>query len=498
MQNHSRRDSELTIKKEIQGLKPGDYFKGIVKILRRSRPGPIIFIVSDGYGTVEAVIKDSTFIEGDVVYLSGLVNERGGSNQVEIKKIEKSDKDLDKVFHNKSEPRRTEFSITNEVYKSMKDYFIGISWEIRKAILSNQPIMIRHHNDADGIISGLNLEWACKSLMEDVGINPDYNLYRNPCKAPYYTAGDVFRDLTLFKKIENFGSQKPLIIILDNGSSPEDIFGLKTLKLLGYETIVIDHHNPVEIRDKKTTVCSYLKHHLNPYIEGFDGSICAGMLTYELARMVWENYERPVLPATAGISDRSDSKVTEKYLEKAGREKEFLIKLGAALDFMAYQLRHDGGKGVYDELFENPELVEHIYTEITKGVETQLQSTLPYLRSRDCNGVIFSHIDLEKYTLRFTYPNPGKILGLVHDEVVKENSQSPVLTIGYLTDSIIVRANQPVLPVQKIIDTLNQNIPAANVNGGGHEQAGAIKFVPAHLQEILELIKDMIQKKSKS
>ena len=40
--------------------------------------------------------------------------------------------------------------------------------------------------------------------------------------------------------------------------------------------------------------------------------------------------------------------------------------------------------------------------EVRKGVETQLESTLPYLRTRDINGVTLSTIDLEKYV---TVPN---------------------------------------------------------------------------------------------
>ena len=84
--------------------------------------------------------------------------------------------------------------------------------------------------------------------------------------------------------------KKPLIIVLDNGSTPEDVAGFKILKTLGYEIMVVDHHNPVIIKDGKTSVCPYLELHLNPYMFGFDSQTSAGMLCYELARFIDEEF----------------------------------------------------------------------------------------------------------------------------------------------------------------------------------------------------------------
>ena len=41
----------------------------------------------------------------------------------------------------------------------------------------------------------------------------------------------------------------------------------------------------------------------------------------------------------------------------------------------------------------------------------------------------------------------------------------------------------------KIIERLKKDIPHANISGGGHECAGAIKFTLAHLHEIIQNIK---------
>ncbi|MDP2821001.1 MAG: hypothetical protein Q8O39_02265 [bacterium] len=480
-------------KSNVMGLSEGDYFKGFGKIIRRSVPGPVIFIVSDGYGCIEAVIKDSDFKEGDVVELSGEVRERAGKIQIEIEKIFPAQKDFGLLFEKNSEPVRVDFSIKSQRLEKLKPYFIKIAKRIRRALLENQPILIRHHSDADGIIAGLAIEQSSKKFIKKIGLDPEYVVYRSPSKAPFYEISDVFRDVILSERLRQFEQKKPLIIVLDNGSTPEDVLGLKTLFSLGFEVIVVDHHNPIVIENKKTLVDEYLSLHLNPYKEGLDSQTCAGMLAYELARFICEDYESKTFPAVAGISDRCLIEETDEYIKNSGESRVFLEKIGIAIDFISYHIRFNPGKGLFEELFQNNEFVETINEEVRKGFETQLQSTMPYLRTKEIEGVVFSYIDLEKYTVRFKYPAPGKVTGAIHDILATEKETLPLITLGCLTDMIIIRATKPILPVSEIIKTLKKDLPQANIDGGGHDCAGSIKFVSAHFTEVLENIKNQVK-----
>lgn len=482
---------------KIQNLKDKDNYSGTVKILRKAKPGPVIFLVSDGTGSVDAVIKDSKFEEENVVYIEGKVSERAGKLQIEITTIKEANKNFEEILDENSEPKRTNFSIESKRFNAMKPRFLEIAKRIRRAIIDNQPLLIRHHNDSDGINSGLAIEQACKNLMIKTGITPEYNLYRSPSKAPFYEVGDVFKDIVLAKRLKQTHNQKkPLILVLDNGSTPEDKFAFKTLKSIGYEAIVIDHHNPVIINDGKTSVCPYLSYHLNPYMFGLDSKTCAGMLCYELARFIDEDFENELMPAISGISDRCDIEETEKYIQRTNKTRDELSKIGVAIDYLAYNLRFDSGKGLFEELYTNKELVHMINEKVNEGAETQLQSTLPYLRTQEIQGITLSWIDLEKYTLRFTYPTPGKVIGMIHDTVAIGKENTPAISLGIMSDMIIIRATKPVLPVQEIIATLNKELPEANVDGGGHEMAGTIKFVQAHSHDILERIKKMLKEKN--
>jgi RecJ-like exonuclease len=293
-----------------------------------------------------------------------------------------------------------------------------------------------------------------------------------------------------------------LIIVVDNGSTPEDMFALKMLKMLGYDAIVIDHHNPVILNKVNGTdgqifesgVCPYLELHLNPYLFGLDSQTSAGMLCHEMARMIDETYENKLVPAVAAVADRCNIKETEDYIKNSGVTKEELTRIGIAIDFMAYHMKFDISTPIIKELLTRTEFVDMINEEVRVGVETQLQSTLPYLRTLDINGIVLNYIDLEKYTLRFTYPSAGKVIGLIHDKVAVGKENTAVISLGCVSDMIIVRATKPILPVQKIIDLIKEKLPEANADGGGHECAGTIKFVPAHMDAVLQIIKDELHK----
>ena len=506
-ENGSYKDQEENISRIIDAT-DGSFFDGIVKINRKAKPGPVVFLVSDGESNIDAVTKDSNFEVDDVVHLMGPVTDRAGRRQIEIMRMEKSEANFDEIIEKLSIPKRTSFSIESLRYNIMKDKFIVIAQRIRKAVLDNEPIIIRHHNDADGISSGIALEIACSNMMKTIGVNPEYNLYRSPSRAPFYEVTDVFRDISLSKRItENHGQKKPLIIVVDNGSTPEDAFALKMLKMLGYNAIVIDHHNPVELtklgghkkighqgQTHESSVCQYLEYHLNPYLFGLDSQTSAGMLCHEMARMIDETYENKLLPAVAAVADRCIIKETDTYIEHSGVTKEELTRIGIAIDFMAYHMKFDISTSIVKELLLKPEFVEMINEEVRVGVETQLQSTMPYLRTLDINGIILNYIDLEKYTLRFTYPSAGKVIALIHDKVSVGKENMAVISLGCMSDMIIVRATKPIFPVQKMIDIINEKLPEANADGGGHECAGSIKFVPAHMDAVLQIIKDELHK----
>ncbi len=484
---------EQETKHSLESLKVGDYFAGPVKITRKFQAAKTILTVTDGMYSMDATISRTTFNVGDIVEIQGAVTEYSGRLQIEARDMKASTHDFDAHIEKLSHPVRTELSVRSASYEKLRPYFIRIAHKIRKAILNHQAIIIRHHADADGIMAGMSIEKSCEMLMQEIGLESEHYLYRSPSRAPFYEFADFLRDVSLSERVLAPFGRKPLVLVLDNGSTPEDIFALRTAKSLGYDVIVIDHHNPVVMHGKKTSVCPYLLDHVNPYMEGLDGTIAAGLECYEIARMIHENFENLIYPAVSVIGDRVNTPEGDEYLKRSGKSREELMHLVIAIDFLAYHLKFDSGRKTYEKIFSVPEFTSLINEKVKESTELQLQSTLPYLRTFTIGNITLSYIDLEKYTLRFQFPTPGKLIGNIHDIIKDGREDQPIITLGLLSDMIIIRATKPVLPVAKIIETLKAQIPEANVDGGGHEVAGTIRFVGAHQEAILENIKVQVR-----
>ncbi len=530
--------SHKIAKKNIQDLQPGDFYKGIVKILRKVKPGPLILSVYDGSGTIDAIGRDSLFdqpsadkhgiktynlgniqikdsrkktnspqnsekvetltendiLVDDVVEISGKVNVHKDHLEIEMDAISRAYMDFDALIQSRSKPLRDTFSIPSERYDSMKQMFLNIAQRIRFAINNNQPIVIRHHNDADGICAGLMVEKAIGNVMDRKDLPKKNRLYRSPNVTPFYDQIDLFRDISKFNKYTaQFGDKSPLIVILDTGSTPENVFALTILKNAQFDCVVVDHHNPGPLTMGKSAICELVQFHLNPYLKGWDSQTCGGMLAYELARFIDEELEDPIYPAVAAIGDRCDIPEVDLLIKNTDKQKEEITQMGKVLDYLAYHLKFDPGEGLYNKVFEDPSFVKLIFTEVQSLYKSRLNSMIPNFNTTQINNIWYTEINLENYTQRGKFPTSGRVLGLGHDHIVSEKSPEKVLTIGYFGDGIILRSTHPVLPVPDLLHKLQTKFPSANIDGGGHENAGSIKFIASFSQNILQFIKDELK-----
>lgn len=556
------------VKRAINQLEFGDYYRGTVKIIRKVKPGPIILTVFDGTGTIEAVahtrifqnrevestkgtttysfgnlqIKDSRtkvkakaktqtqasstpssnssaassettpresesenrplteeeVVEEAIVNIFGKATFHRDQLELEIKSIRSSSMDFEGLLQQRSKPTRTEFSIPSQRYEAMKNRFIEIAQRIRRAIMDQQPILIRHHNDADGICAGLAVEQAILHEMERNNIDPKNKIYRSPSVSPFYDQIDLFRDVSKFNRYTiHFGDKSPLILLLDTGSTPENAFALEVLKSFSYECIVVDHHNPGEISDNRSNnqsaVCKFLDFHLNPYLFGFDSQTSGGMLGYELARFIDEDYTAPLYPAVAGVGDRCEGEEIETYIEKTGKTKEKLLDMAKVIDYLAFHFRFEDGEGVYEQVFTNEKMVNLVAREVDRYFEEALNRILPHAQVEEYPATKFVALNLDQFTQRGKYPPPGKTLGLIHDHFAAQDDTKPVFTMGYFSDGIIIRATESLLPVPELLIELQQEFPQAAVEGGGHEQAGSIKFLDLFGEKILNSIRKKLK-----
>lgn len=478
--------------------------------------GPTIFTVVDESGTANA----AAFIEagvraypevnlGDIVSLTGEVMQRNNQLQIEARSMAIMDPGdagevrgrIDAALEKRAEPPDLPFLIESEVLDALRPRMRQVAKEIRKAVLTARPIILRHHADADGICAAVAIEQAVTALLrESAGdFDAEYFLFkRSPSKAPFYEVEDITRDLDFaLKDNVRYGQKMPLILLMDNGSTEEDMPSLKLTRIYGLPVMVVDHHHPDKVVD------DYLIGHVNPYLAGGDYGITAGMLGTEIARMVNPAIEDQIrhLPAIAGVGDRSEAPERARYLAVAapGYSEDDCRDIALALDYEQFWLRFGDGRELVKDILNlsgkperHEQFVDLLVEEANHAIEEQLSAIMPHVESRVLqNGAHLFMLDVEIFAHRFTFPPPGKTSGEVHDRLVKAHPGEPVVTIGFGPDFAVLRSRGVMMNIPRMVRELHSEISGGGVSGGGHLVVGSIKFVEGMRDVVLD---SLIQK----
>ncbi len=479
--------------------------------------GPTIFTFIDatgsenGAGFVEAgkrAFPDAN--QGDVVRATGEVMQRGGQVQIELDNVsvlrgQEADEVLngiEEAIDARAEPADVPLLIESEVLEKLRPAMKKIARIIRRAVFTAQPILLRHHADADGICSAVAIEQAVIALINESGgdYDSDYFLFkRAPSKAPFYEIEDIVRDLDYATRDNvRFGQKMPLVLLTDNGSTEEDLPAMKMARVYGIPMIVFDHHHPDEIVDQ------FLEAHVNPYHVGGDYGITAGMLGTEIARLISPSVDRQVrhIAAVAGVADRSDAPERRRYLELSEDRfsEDECKRIALALDYIQFYLRFNDGKELIKDILDlngnherHIQMVNLLEEEANNAISEQVKTCMPHVEHEELsNGAHLFRIDVEIHAHKFTFPPPGKTCGEVHDRLCQEYAGKPVVTLGFGPDFVVLRSRGVYMNIPRMVRELRDLLPGAGVNGGGHLVVGSIKFVEGMRSEVTKRLAEKI------
>ncbi|HJK08616.1 MAG TPA: OB-fold nucleic acid binding domain-containing protein, partial [Methanocorpusculum sp.] len=233
----------------------------VVQIKQTS--GPTIFTVCDDSGVEDAAAFTEAGVRsypevnlGDIVRIFGEATRRNNQIQVEVSDmhvLKGTEADavrarINKALEVRAEPPEVTPLIESPVLDALWPEMRKLAKIVRRAVLTQQPIILRHHADADGICAAVAVETAVLQLIRDTGGDPDQDNFlfrRSPSKAPFYEIEDVTRDLDMMLKDNvRFGQKLPLILLMDNGSTEEDMPSYKMTEVYQLDVVVADHHHP--------------------------------------------------------------------------------------------------------------------------------------------------------------------------------------------------------------------------------------------------------------
>jgi len=485
--------------------------------------GPTIFVISDGTGSLSLKGFEKAgeraypeIEEGDTVKAIVKIDEYNGELEGNIEKISKLDKEEHDKFLNeilKIEKARAKienpipFLVKSNILDKLREKFIEAATEIRLAIIQKRPIIVRHHNDTDGYSAGFALERAILPLItkEQTSAKASWEYFlRAPCAAPFYEIDDSIRDTAQsLRNVAKFSNKMPLVIIADNGSSPEDLLAIKHGKVHGMEFIVVDHHYSDEDVISKEVLT-----HINPFLVGEDGAkFSAGMLCGELARLInpeTKNIEQ--IPAMAGIADRidlGDPKIIKEYLEvakKQGYSKELLHDISTVIDFVSAKIRFMEVREYIEVLFGEPrekqkQLVELLAPHINNLAKKGLAIGKSNAKTEKIGKTNLQSLDIDDTFPGFGfYPKPGMAVGMVHDDLQKTENITSLVSVGIMRTALTMRATDEAnFSVHELIQYLNKKLPNAFVEGGGHKNAGSITFIPNKQKDILTHFREFLK-----
>ena len=481
----------------------------VVQIKQTS--GPTIFTICDDSGVEDAAAFTEAGVRsypevnlGDIVRVFGEATRRNNQMQIEVSgmqvlKGEEADNvrsRINRALEARAEPPEVTPLVKSDVIDALWPEMRKLAKIVRRAVLTQQPIIIRHHADADGICAAVSVETAVTQFIRDNGGDPDQDnflLRRSPSKAPFYEIEDVTRDLDMMLKDNvRFGQKLPLILLMDNGSTEEDMPSYKMTEVYGLDVIVADHHHPDDTIDK------YLLAHVNPYHVGGDFGVTAGMLGTEIARLINPAVESRILhfPAVAGVADRSEAPELNSYLALIDGKytRDECKDMALSLDYEQYWLRFNDGREIVKDILNinnaperHAKLVNLLVTEANLAIEDQMNTMMPHVHDQKLtSGANLFLADVEMFAHRFTFPPPGKSSGEVHDILCKKYVNEPVVTLGLGPDFAVIRSRGVRMNIPQMVRSMRDEMPGAGISGGGHLVVGSIKFVEGMRAQVIE------------
>ncbi len=477
--------------------------------------GPTIFTLADDSGLVScaaferAGVRTYPEIDSDmVVRVVGEVTLRNNQVQIEIKSMKRLwggdaaqvKAEIESAIDRRAEPTEVPFLVESDFLTKLKPAMMKVAKEIRRAIYKSKPIVLRHHADADGITAAVAIETAILPLLKEIGGTDAeyYNYRRAPSKAPFYELEDVTKDLSYALEDQTRHGQKmPLVILMDNGSTEEDVPAMKQAQVYGLEMLVVDHHHPDEIVDQ------YLIAHVNPAHVGGDFGLTTGILATEIARMINPSVESKIehFPAVSAVGDRSEAPEATEYIKMISDRYSLddLRKIALALDYEAFWLRFNEGRGLINDILSLGRLDRHqrivnlLCQQAQAAIDEQLRASMPNVKvQKISNGAVLVVLDVENFAHKFTFPPPGKTSGEVHDRMCQKHAGKPLVTLGYGPDFAVLRSRGVRMNIPQMVRELMAEIPNGGVSGGGHLVVGSIKFVGGMRKEVLAKLVEKI------
>ncbi|WP_324662495.1 DHH family phosphoesterase [Haloarcula sediminis] len=464
----------------------------------RQTSGPTVFELQDESGTVdcaafvEAGVRAYPDVdEGEFARLDGEVRERRGELQVETEALTVLDDDerdeverrLADALDDEARPDAVEPLAEDDTVDALSADLVEAATEIRKAVLTERPVIVRHTNTADGYLAGSALERATLPLVTDQHRRTDaqYHYFdRRPLEGGVYDMDDATKDASqMLDNKERHDEALPLFVFVAAGGTRESLDGFDLLNVYGAPTVVVDD---IEVDGAVTDAVDAV---VSPSLADAPDTT-ATTLAANVAAHVNEDVRADLrhLPAVSFWEDAPGAYVD--LASEAGYDAEAVAQLREAVALEAhYQSYEDKRELITDLVFGDDEsdvggLAGHVAEQFREKVDDEVATAVANLEYHTVEGADVAVLDTDAYSHQYEFPPETLLLDELHRSVRDEVDA----VVGVDTDTLYVRTDAD-LDLHELVADVDEAVPEGGVTTRSVRD-GSVRYLAGERDAVLD------------
>jgi RecJ-like exonuclease len=464
----------------------------------RQTSGPTVFELQDASATVdcaafvEAGVRAYPDVEeGEFVRLDGEVRERRGELQVETEDLTVlADEERDEVeqrladaLDDEARPDAVSPLADDGTVEALSTDLVEAATEIRKAVLTERPVIVRHTNTADGYLAGAALERATLPLVADQHRRADaqYHYFdRRPLEGGVYDMDDATKDTSqMLDNRERHDEALPLFVFVAAGGTRESLDGFDLLNVYGAPTVVVDD---IEVDGAVTDAVDAV---VSPSLAEAPDTT-ATTLAANVAAHVNDDVREDLhhLPAVSFWEDAPEAYVD--LATEAGYDAEAVTQLREAVALEAhYQSYEDKRELITDLVFGDDEsdvggLAGHVAEQFREKVDEEVGTAVANLEYHTVGEADIGVLDTDAYSHQYEFPPETLLLDELHRSVRDEVDA----VVGIATDTIYVRTDADV-DLHALVADVDEDVPEGGVTTRSVRD-GSVRYLAGEREPVLD------------
>jgi RecJ-like exonuclease len=470
----------------------------------RQTSGPTVFELRDETDVVDcAAFKEAgvraypEVEEGDLVRLDGEVRRRRGELQVETEALVVLEDDEHAAVSERMADALTEQARPEDVAPLADDPAVdavidGVreaATAIRRAVLEDRPVVVRHNATVDGYIGGVAVERATLPLVRDQhgSADAEYHYFdRRPLEDGVYDMQDATQDVTgMLDNRERHDEKLPLFVFVAAGATRESMDGFDMLSVYDADRVVLDaaEADP-EVGDAVDTLVS-------PSLTDADAETTASAIAATVAAHVDEDVREEIghLPAVSFWEDAPDSYVD--LASEAGYDEDDTREIREAIALEAYyQSYEDKRELIADLLFPETDdergLAGHVSEQFRTKMDAEVETAEANLEYRDVDGIEVAVLDTDAFAHRYEFPPTNLLL----DALFRRHRDDVDVVVGLASDELYLRSTSA-LDVRAVAATAAEEAPNAGLHAKSTRD-GCLEFLSGERDAVLDAVLDAV------